>query len=37
MNLNSLLKSADDQANKPKGKPSSVFSKPTMNKLAGFE
>ncbi len=37
MNLNSLLMGADDKVGKPKGRPSSAFSKPTMNKLSAFE
>lgn len=34
MNLNSLLKGADNQT---KERPTSAFSKPTMSKLASFE
>ena len=37
MNINSLLKGADESVKKPANRPNSAFSKPTMSKLAGFE
>jgi hypothetical protein len=37
MNLNSLLKGADDKLDKPKVRPTSAFGKPSMSKLAAFD